>query len=68
MVADDGALGEAIVRVRGWGRISYLENPKALQDEVGAIIVEALNDFWEGHTPQNPHRQNQQKPQKTEPI
>lgn len=36
-----------ILRVRGWGRISYLENPEALQDEVGEIIAIALSEYWD---------------------
>lgn len=35
-----------ILRVRGWGRISYLENAEALQDEVGEVIAIALSDYW----------------------
>lgn len=46
MVADDGG----IVRVRGWGRICSMKNAEKLQDEVGKIIAEALNDFWEKHS------------------
>jgi hypothetical protein len=38
--------GSIAARVRGWGRISYMPDPEALQDEVGAILVEALNKFW----------------------
>ena len=37
-------------RVRGWGRIQYLPNPEALQDKVGEMIAEALNDFWKKHS------------------
>lgn len=39
----------AIARVRGWGRISYMKNPAELQDAVGAVIAEALNDYWRKH-------------------
>lgn len=42
MVADDGG----ILRVRGWGRISYMDDAAALQDEVGSLIADALTDFW----------------------
>ena len=39
MVADNHVDEDAqILRVRGWGRISYLENPEELQDEVGELI------------------------------
>jgi hypothetical protein len=54
MVADQDdvdAMRESIAaRIRGWGRIQYMDNPMgraaALQDEVGQIVVEALNAFW----------------------
>lgn len=57
MVADDGHIDEQIniiaARIRGWGRIGYMDNPEgraaALQDEVGAIVVDALNAYWELH-------------------
>ena len=44
MVADESG---HILRVRGWGRIGYMENPEQLQDAVGEIIAEALTDYWE---------------------
>ena len=48
MVADNLVDGEdAALRVRGWGRISYMENPEALQDEVGNVIALAMTEFWE---------------------
>jgi len=40
---------EAILRVRGWGRISYLENAEALQDKVGEILSQAMTEFWLKH-------------------
>ena len=43
MVADETAHA---LQVRGWGRISYLDQPEKLQDEVGALIAEALTKFW----------------------
>lgn len=53
MVANRGtdtAQGTIISRIRGWGRIAYLDNPKGraeqLQDEVGRIVAEALNMYW----------------------
>lgn len=54
MVADNGDIDEMrdllVARIRGWGRIQYMDNPPgraaALQDEVGQIVVEALNAFW----------------------
>ena len=49
MVADDGDMGDSVARVRGWGRIGYIQDAKKLQDEVGAIIAEALTEFWIKH-------------------
>lgn len=53
VVADDAgseAVGLIASRIRGWGRIQYLDNPKgraaALQDETAEILVEALNAYW----------------------
>lgn len=54
MVVDDGDLanasnsvaGAVAARVRGWGRIGKLDNAEALQDEVGRIVAEALNEFY----------------------
>ena len=48
MVADE-TLGHTL-RVRGWGVISKQENPEQLQDDIGLIIVEALNEYWEKHS------------------
>lgn len=41
VVGNDPAL-----RVRGWGRMSYLPNPEELQNEVGRLMAEALTDYW----------------------
>jgi hypothetical protein len=53
MVADDAsseATGLIASRIRGWGRIQYMDNPEgraeALQDEVGEMVAEALNAYW----------------------
>lgn len=46
MVADR-QLEEGILRIRGWGRIQYMENPKQLQDEVGRLIAKAMTELWE---------------------
>ena len=54
MVSDNGEPGELkgliAARIRGWGRISYMDNPEgraaALQDEVGLIVADALNAYW----------------------
>jgi hypothetical protein len=48
MVSDDGGV-DAVHRVRGWGYISKHENPEQLQDEIGAMIAEALNEFWKAN-------------------
>lgn len=50
MVADQHE-GPDSLRVRGWGRISYMEDPEKLQDEVGALIAEALTEKWAGTAP-----------------
>lgn len=56
MVADDGELTGAMnvksaiaARIRGWGRIQYLKNPEQLQDEVGRMIADALNEYYARH-------------------
>lgn len=49
MVYDNEGV-DTMGRVRGWGRIQYLPNPEALQDKVGEMIAEALNDFWKKHS------------------
>lgn len=49
MVADNRVPDDsdgAALRVRGWGRISYMEDPEALQDEVGNIIAAAMTEHW----------------------
>lgn len=53
MVADDQGQDVAL-RVRGWGRISYLPEPEKLQDTVGELIAQALTEFWEKHSNENP--------------
>jgi hypothetical protein len=47
-VADDR---EGVMRVRGWGRIAYMENADQLQDAVGQMLADALNDYWRANTP-----------------
>lgn len=56
MVADDAgseASGLIASRIRGWGRIQYLDKPEqraaALQDEVAEVVAEALNAYWAAH-------------------
>jgi hypothetical protein len=46
MVADGGEC-DRVARIRGWGRISYMENPEKLQDTVGELIAIALTEYWE---------------------
>ena len=41
----------SVCRVRGWGRISYMENPEQLQDAVGEHIAKALTEYWQKHAP-----------------
>lgn len=45
IVSDDHGM-DTVGRVRGWGRISYLQNPEELQDTVGQLMAEALTEFW----------------------
>ena len=45
MVADNHVDGDQVIRVRGWGRIVYMENPEELQDEFGAMLAEALTEY-----------------------
>ena len=55
MVSDDGPIAAedkelgAVQRVRGWGRIGYMAEAEALQDTMGEIMAEALNDYWAKH-------------------
>jgi hypothetical protein len=43
MIADQAG---HVLRVRGWGRISYLKDPEQLQDSVGDLIAKALTAYW----------------------
>lgn len=48
VVADNNVGADnQVLRVRGWGRISYMENAEALQDEVGEVIAVALTEYWQ---------------------
>lgn len=51
MVADDGDYKNHVCRIRGWGAIQYLENPEKLQDMIGELVCEALNQFWVNQQP-----------------
>ena len=33
-----------VASVRGWGRISYMENPEEKQDAMGEFIAQAINE------------------------
>jgi hypothetical protein len=47
MVADDHDVHAAVAaRVRGWGRIGYMQNPEKLPDEVGEMMADALNALY----------------------
>lgn len=50
-VADEGdcELG-TLARLRGWGRLGYLPDGAEIQDAIGEILAEALNDFFEKHS------------------
>lgn len=72
MVADQGGIsrdntveGAVALQIRGWGRIGYMPNASQLQDEIGTIVVDALNAYYavqqakpeqeRGNTQCNPH-------------
>jgi len=38
--------GPDTLRVRGWGRIGYMEDAGALQDAVGAELAKAVTNHW----------------------
>ena len=48
MVADEGEceIG-TIARLRGWGRLGYLPDGAEIQDAIGEIIAEALNQYFD---------------------
>lgn len=53
MVADQGDAeksveGAVAVRIRGWGRISYMPYAAQLQDEAGQVVADALTQYWQG--------------------
>lgn len=45
----DNPMEEGALRLRGWGRISHMENPEQLQDEIGEIIADAMSEYWSKH-------------------
>ena len=40
---------DQVCRIRGWGRISYMENAEGIQDTVGDIVARALTEYWIAH-------------------
>jgi len=54
MVADNGSINDAepsvsnaiALRIRGWGRIGYMPDAAKLQDEVGAMVADALTAYY----------------------
>lgn len=46
MAVDVGDVGDSVARVRGWGRIQHMDNPEALQDEIGEMIAMAMTEYW----------------------
>ena len=50
MVCDDGGAVDSIARIRGWGRLQYIQDgefePEELQDCVGELVAEALTKLW----------------------
>lgn len=54
MVADQGGsqpYPNAPLRVRGWGRIGYMQDGAQLQDEVGKVLAELLTSNWPSRRP-----------------
>ena len=49
MVCDDGGEIElgAIARLRGWGRLGKLDDGEQVQDAIGEVIAEALNQYFD---------------------
>ena len=45
MVSDEAG-GDGAARVRGWGRISYLDDAEDIQDAVGDHIAKAMTEYW----------------------
>jgi|GEM_PF-1646759 len=55
MVSDNGDLEDqaaGVARIRGWGRLSYMENPEQLQDAAGELFALALTRLWEEFQPE----------------
>ena len=39
--------GNMILMIRGWGRLQYLPDGEKKQDDIGAFIVQAINEKLE---------------------
>ncbi len=52
-----------MARIRGWGRLSYMEHPHELQDAAGEMYAEALNLYWAQATKAT--SKNSEKPSET---
>jgi hypothetical protein len=53
MVADDGPItgeggvaGAVAARVRGWGKLGYRPDGAKIQDEIGQMMADALNEYY----------------------
>jgi len=53
MVLDDHCdeAPDALLRIRGWGRLCREKDAEALQDAIGDLIAKALTEYWERHKP-----------------
>lgn len=55
VVSDQGDFEELhnlfAARIRGWGRVQYLNNvcPFDLQDRCGEVFAKALTEYWENN-------------------
>lgn len=36
----------AAARIRGWGRMSHMEEPARLQDALGELVARSLTKYW----------------------
>ena len=75
MVADNGGIGDdksvecaVAARVRGWGRIGYMPDAAALQDEVGQMMADALNDLYKNSQNLDTSQERVQKSEKSEQV
>lgn len=47
MFADGGDFSDQAARIRGWGRLGYMENAEKIQDAAGELFARALTELWE---------------------